>query len=344
MRDLLTWKLFDAAHGWSAETHTSGDGATVTTLLGPPTPASAPFTEAVPSWSAATPPGAWIEVQLRARCGERWTAFYRIAQWDSLPAGSRRHSFEAQHDADGHVATDTLALTEPADAIQLRVLLYTTVDQQAELRALHVALSGPGAAAIERAAFTPRDLAVPPRAQLDYPNGSNICSPTSVAMLLAYWHTQTDDARLAPFVERQSVANIVAPQVYDPVYLGHGNWGFNTAFAASLGLDAYVARFAGLSDIEPWLAAGVPVIISVAWQAGMLDNAPIPASSGHLQVVCGFDDRGCAIVADPRGDTEAEVRRRYDAAQLEAAWQINSQGTAYLIYPPNWPELGKSVA
>src|SRR5215211_6813492 len=112
MRDLLTWKQFDAAHGWTAETHTGADGI-ITTLLGPPTPANAPFTEAVPSWSAATPPGAWIEVQLRARRAERWTAFYRIAEWDSLGAGSRRHSFEAQRDADGRVATDTLVLAEP---------------------------------------------------------------------------------------------------------------------------------------------------------------------------------------------------------------------------------------
>jgi uncharacterized protein YvpB len=343
MRDLLTWKQFDAAHGWAAETHTGADGTT-TTLLGPPTPASAPFTEAVPSWSAATPPGAWIEVQLRARRGEPWTAFYRIAEWDSLAGGSRRHSFEAQRDADGRVATDTLVLAEPADAIQPRVLLHSTADQPALLRALHIALSGPGAHAVERRGFTPRELPVPPRAQLDYLNGSNICSPTSVAMLLAYWQAQTGDARLAPFAERQAVADLVVPQVYDPVYDGHGNWSFNTAFAASLGLNAYVARFAGLSQLEQWLTAGVPVIISVAWQASALDNAPIPASNGHLQVVCGFDDRGGVIVADPRGDTEAEVRRVYDAAQLEAAWQLNSNGTVYLIYPPDWPGLGDSMA
>jgi hypothetical protein len=343
MRDLLAWKQFDAAHGWSAETHTSTVGAT-TTLLGPATTPIAPFTEAVPSWSAGTPPGAWIELQLRARRGERWTAFYRIAEWDSLGAGSRRHSFEAQRDADGRVATDTLILNEPADAIQPRVLLYTTTGRPPELRALHMALSGPAAGAIERGAFTPRELAVPPRAQLDYPNGINICSPTSVAMLLAYWYARTGDARLAPFAEREAVADLVVPQVYDPVYEGHGNWGFNTAFAASLGLDAYVARLAGLRQLERWIAAGVPVIISVAWQAGALDNAPIPASNGHLQVVCGFDPCGCVIVADPRGDTEAEVRRTYDAAQLETAWQVNSKGTVYLIYPLDWPVPGESVA
>jgi len=80
MRDLLTWQQFDSAHGWSAETDVSAECTTL--LLGPPTLASAPFTQAVPSWSAATPPGSWIELQLRARRGERWTPFSRIAEWD----------------------------------------------------------------------------------------------------------------------------------------------------------------------------------------------------------------------------------------------------------------------
>lgn len=343
MRDLLVWKQFDDEHGWSASTDTSTQGSIVTTLLGPIAPA-APFSAAVPSWSAATPAGAWIEVQLRARRGERWSVFRRIAQWDSLAAGSVRQSFGEQRDDDGYVATDTLVLPAPADALQAQLLLYNTAGQPPELRALWVALSGPGEHVAGASAHLARELAVPPRAQLDYPDGPNICSPTSLSMVLAYWHAQTGDARLAPFAERRAVADLATPQVYDPVYDGHGNWGFNTAFAASLGLEAYVVRLGGLNEIEPWLAAGVPVIISIAFQDGALDNAPIASSRGHLLVVTGFDERGRVIVADPRGDTEREVRRVYDSAQLEAAWQTKSAGTAYLIYPPGRCPQGEPLA
>ena len=199
-----------------------------------------------------------------------------------------------------------------------------------------MALSAPGEIATSDLALPTLELAVPPRAQLDYADGPNICSPTSVSMVLAYWQARTGDPQLAPFAERRAVAEIATPRVYDPAYDGHGNWSFNTAFAGSLGLDAAVARFGSLAELVPWLQAGVPVIVSVAWRAGELANAPIPASRGHLLVLAGFDTGGRAIVADPRGDTEAEVRRLYDAAELERAWQANSDGTVYLIYPRGW--------
>lgn len=332
MRGLISWAAFDS-EGWQAEPLPAEGGVPGLALTGPAAAAPAPFTEAVPSWVADTPTGSWVEVQLRAGTRGRWTSFYRIAQWDAQAEHSRRTSFEAQRDADGRVATDTLALSAPAEQIQARVLLYGA--QRPELRRLTLALSGPGAASA-RSTLAPVELAVPPRAQLDYPDGPNICSPTSLAMVLAYWHARTGDPQLAPFAERRAVAEIATPRVYDPAYDGYGNWGFNTALAGSLGLDAAVVRFAGLGELGAWLGSGVPVIVSVAWQPGQLDNAPVPASNGHLLIVAGFDPQGNVIVADPRGDTPAEVRRVYRAAQLERAWQ-HSSGTTYLAYPPGWP-------
>jgi hypothetical protein len=334
MRALFSWTHFDTKHGWQATSLPSIDGLATTELLGPEQLVCAPFTEALPSWSAETPPGSWIEVQLRVRRAGRWTHFYRIALWDSQPHDSKRRSFAGQHDEDGRVATDTLVLGSPGDAVQPRVLLYAPEERPA-LRALRIALSGPGARPQYPPAFTPRELPVPPRSQMSYPNGEIICSPTSVSMLLAYWHARTGDARLAPFAERSAVLELVR-QVYDPVFQGHGNWSFNTACASGYGLDAYVARLNGLAQIEPWLAAGVPVVISAAWSDGELANAPIPASNGHLLVVVGFDAHGRVIVADPRAESEGAVRRLYDPTQLEAAWQGKSAGTVYLIHPHGW--------
>ena len=335
MRALFSWDMFDSAHGWYCEPPASANGTAAMTLLGPEQVAPAPFVEALPCWSATTPAGSWVEVQLRARCVSCWTGFYRIAQWDNLREGSVRHSFEAQQDAGGHVATDTLILAGPADAIQPRLLLHTTAGELPSIRVLRVALSGPAAPRAARARFAARELPVPARSQMVYPNGGNVwCSPTSVTMLLAYWYAQTGDARLAPFVEHSAIPELVVPQVYDPIYAGHGNWGFNTAFAASLGVEAYVARLAGLGQLEPWIAAGVPVVISVSCVG--ITNAAAPASTGHLLVVAGFDDQGNVIVADPAGRQQCDVRRTYDAAELERAWLDGSGGTIYLIYPHGW--------
>jgi hypothetical protein len=156
-------------------------------------------------------------------------------------------------------------------------------------------------------------------------------------MLLAYWYARTGAAHLAAFADRAAVSQLVGPGVYDPVYDGYGNWGFNTAYAAAQGLDAYLACFDTLGQLEPWIAAGVPVVISVSWKAGELANAPITSSPGHLLIVAGFDEMGSVIVADPRAEHEDQVRRIYDAAQLETAWQHNSAGMVYLIHPHGWP-------
>lgn len=336
MRALLSWHIFDG-EGWRLDDATDDQPAVA--LLGPETAVPAPFTTAIPSWSASTPGESWIEVQLRVERQGRWSKFFRVAEWDERRESSRRRSFDPQRDQDGRLATDTLVLSGPAERLQLRVLLRGA--PRPTLSALHVALSSPADRPGERpptGRLPIRELYVPPRTQMAYPNGGrNWCSPTCVAMLLAYWHAQTGGAGLAAFAQREIVPDLVVPQVYDPAWEGTGNWAFNTAFASSAGLDAYVAQFDGLDRIGPWIAAGVPVAISAAWKEGALRNAPIPASSGHILLVTGFDQDGQVIAADPRGETESEVRRRYDPVELEAAWQNNSNGTVYLIYPPNWP-------
>ena len=121
--------------------------------------------------------------------------------------------------------------------------------------------------------------------------------------------------------------------VYDWVYDGHGNWPFNTAYAASRGLEAYVARFTSLDQVEPWVEAGVPVIVSFAWGKNDLDGATIPASNGHLAVLVGFDGSGNPIINDPDAASDDDVQRTYDRTQFETQWLKSSGGTVYLIYP-----------
>ena len=65
-----------------------------------------------------------------------------------------------------------------------------------------------------------------------------------------------------------------------------------SAHAAARGLEAYVTRFRSLAEAEPWVAAGVPVGLSYAWEPGMLSNAPVRSSDGHLGVLVGFDAAG----------------------------------------------------
>lgn len=305
-------------------------------IYSPVMPVAGEFTEAIPSWNAETPPGTSIEVFLRARRDHGWTGWYSLGVWASGGTGSPRASVGGQRDVDGRVATDTLVLTgDPADAFQVSVTFTGGYAESfASLRNLAVSLSngpyGSAPAVAGRPSRWNRSLAVPTCSQMVYPDGGRVwCSPTSTAMVLAYWEGY--DGPCEPAV-RAAVA-----EVYDPVYRGHGNWSFNTAYAASRGYEAYVARFASLAQVEAWIAAGIPVIASLAWQPGELPNASISWTSGHLLVITGFDASGNPIVNDPAASRGGLVRRVYPRAQFESLWQADTGGTVYLIYPSEWP-------
>jgi hypothetical protein len=144
-------------------------------------------------------------------------------------------------------------------------------------------------------------------------------------MVLGYWAGYTGPCE--PRV-RAAVAG-----VYDWRFDGHGNWPFNTAYAAAQGFEAYVVRFTSMAELEPWLKAGVPVVISYAWKKD-LTGAPLESSNGHLAVVVGFDAAGDPVVNDPAAVSDGEVRRVYAREELERLWLTHSGGTSYLIFPP----------
>ncbi|HXH87005.1 MAG TPA: C39 family peptidase [Gaiellaceae bacterium] len=300
--------------------------------------AADPFTEAIPSWNAETPDGSWVETQLSARIAGRWTKYYTAGPWASGTGTVERHSVNLQADTDSTFAVDTLILNgkkaPPADAYRVKLRLFSTNGAIPAVRFASVALSG---AAPVRATLQPGDAAnwntlvdLPEYSQMVYPDGGNVwCSPTSVSMVLAGWQGYMGPAE--PRV-RQTVVG-----VFDWRYDGHGNWPFNTAWAAHEGMEAQVTRFTSFRDVERWVKAGVPVVFSFAWSKGDLTGAAIPSSDGHIAVIVGFDGAGNPIVNDPAAAADADVRRTYDRTELETLWLQASGGTVYLIYPPGHP-------
>lgn len=306
--------------------------------LGPETGTAFPFTEAIPSWNAGTPDGTWIEVLLRAADGGgAWTGWYNLGVWASLSSTVWRHSVTGQDDDRAAVKTDTLCMKAPMAVVQMKCRLFSAAEGAAPvLRSAAIALSTGRPAEAAHPTGNPalwgRILdGVPRRSQMAYPDGGRLwCSPTSVSMVIGYWNRETGPAE--PRV-RAAVAG-----VYDRVYGGHGNWSFNAAYAGSLGFSARVARFDGLARLEPWIAAGVPVVLSVAWnQDGgkILPNAPVTRSGGHLTTLVGFDADGDPVMNEPAAPTEGGVRRTYPREALESLWLEASGGTAYLIHPPD---------
>jgi Peptidase_C39 like family len=344
---LVRWDA-DAIAAWEREAPTPDDDPLArVALLSPQTP-TADATELIPSWGAFTPPDTWVELQLRAQVAGRWGKWYRVAAWDSAPQGSRRTSFDEQADADGKLATDTLILAAPAQAAQARVLLCAEPGaDMPELESLALCLTAMDQApAPERSApvasppsFVLRPSSLPMPLLLsqyltDPEQGHRWCSPTAMTMLLAYWHAQTGDDRLVPYTGPEALLARAVPLIYDPGWEGTGNWPFNTALAAALGLTAYVTRLHSFAQLARWVAAGVPVPISIRWKPGQLEGA-IGSGNGHIAVVRGFEG-GRVLMAEPASHDTAAITRSYDAGQLYACWQ-QAGAAVYIVHPTSWP-------
>jgi hypothetical protein len=290
----------------------------------------ASFREAVPSWQADTPPGTWIEVELRARLDEGWTDWAKLGRWHTGDAPVARGSVGGQSIVD----VDTLVLEAAASALQARATLEATEpDRTPRLRGLGVALSN----GVDRAGAAPplglaSDLPVPTRSQMVFPDGGRVwCSPTSLSMVMAYWAERVGEPSWDVAVPA------VVRGVLDQTRGIAGNWPFNTAFAAAHGLRARVLRLASLAEVEPWTDAGVPVIASIRFRAGELAGAPISSAlGGHLLVVRGFTPGGDVLANDPAAWTDRGVPRRYARTPFERVWLNGSNGLVYLVHPPDW--------
>jgi len=276
----------------------------------------------IPSWNVETPPGSSSVLEVRAYVGNHWTRYYSFGQWSSTSTSS---SVNGQSDADGTLSTDTLKFKRLATQFQYRLTLSVKGSLGLpKARLLAFSTDSRTQAPLKNAegnhSSWGKILKVPERSQMVFKAGEGWCSPTSLSMVLAFWGLD------------RSVPEVAA-RVFDTAYSGTGNWPFNTAYAASLGLEAYVTHLAGMGALEEYIARGIPVITSIGFKVGEIVGAPVAWSEGHLLVVVGFDKVGNVVVNDPAGKNEREVRRTYSRAEFERAWMGHSRGTVYLLSP-----------
>jgi hypothetical protein len=302
----------------------------------------------IASWSAATPSGTWIEVQMRASGASRATKWYVLAIWSSGDDTIHRTTVKDQDDADGGVNVDTFEKVPGAAELtsyELRVTLHRSAGLSATpslalLTAVtsrageHSTATAPGGVA--------RDLEVPMLSQEThaghYPEydggGEAWCSPASTAMVLDYWKTGPGAADLAAFPgapHADGQVDHAARYTYDWSYGGAGNWPFNTAYASRYGLVGFVTQLRSLREAELFIAAGIPLIASLK---GVLPGFLFTSTSGHLLVIRGFAASGDVITNDPAARTNAEVRKVYPRPEFERIWLDTAGGTVYVIHPP----------
>ena len=322
-----------AAGGFNSGNYYNAGSFSVGEATSPEISTTFDYKEAIASWNASTPDGSWVEVQFHAQYGTRWSKWYVLGIWASDNSTIQRHSVNLQGDSDGFVAVDTFvssAKKAVTNKFQVKLRLFSANDSIPSVKNVSVAYS---TAVPKSASVSTGDsnlwntlINVPECSQMVYPDGGEVwCSPTSTSMVLAYWDNYSGEC--------EPRVRAAVDGVFDWVYDGHGNWPFNTAYAASQGYEGYVARLTSLATAEKYVAAGVPVIMSIAWNKGELSGADIDSTNGHLFVLVGFDAAGNPIVNDPASPTNESVQHTYLRSELEPLWLKASGGTVYLIYP-----------
>ncbi|MHC0433175.1 peptidase C39 family protein [Streptomyces sp. O3] len=325
-------------------------------------------TEAIASWNADTPPGTWLQVELRGDYSDGTrTPWYVMGRWTSGDADGvdiRRTSVDGQRDGKSSVWTDTFAIDDADSGLrlvsyQLRLTLLRRPGSSATPKVWRLGAMGSDIPdRFEVPASKPcvaRELIVPRYSQEthigqypEYDNGGEAwCSPTSSQMIIEYWGrepTADDLAWVNPEFDDPQVCH-AARHTYDYQYEGCGNWPFNAAYAATYeDLRGVVTRLGSLTELETLIAAGIPAITSQSFRADELTGAGY-GTSGHLMTVIGFTESGDVIANDPNSPTNEAVRRVYRRREWENIWLRTKRyhadgrvvsgtgGVCYLYFP-----------
>ena len=300
------------------------------------------FTELLPSWNAIVPDRTGVRFEVRVRDAKTadWSPWLYVGYWGRITRERTKTTFDG-----GAVDIDTLTLTRPADAFEVRATLmnYDLSDPRRSptLRRVSAVYSRPietnitdvkttganptGAATrptTTRSTTAPVALAVPFRAQgvEDPAIRGSICSPTSTTMILAW----AGDA--LPTADN-------AAAIWDDDYALFGNWNRAVQFAGSLGYDAWLQRFETMDDVRKVLATGQPIVASIRFRRGEFPSNLQKSTLGHLIVIRGYDGRGNLLVNDPASRAKGEGVV-YDADELAHAWLTNTGGVGYIIKKP----------
>lgn len=277
------------------------------------------FNEVTPSWNVRTWSKGKAKVELRVQQGDRWSRWYSFGLWSK---SGQRYSVKDQKDNAGEVLTDTLRLKNKATQLQYRLTLYGS-GVKLKLVALNTTDRSKYFARLGQPSnrrVWGQVIHVPTRSQMLYNKGDELCSPTSVSMLLAKYGLNV-------------AVPVAAAGMFDHVYQGTGNWPFNTAYAGEHGFRAFVTRLDSLATAEKFISAGIPLAISISWKKGELSHKLFPVSSGHLMVLVGFDRDGNPVVNDPAAKNNRLVRQVYTRAAFEKLWLRHSGGLSYVIMP-----------
>jgi len=275
-----------------------------------------PFNEGLPSWNgSAANSNNGFRVQMRFPYNGGWSPWLTVGYWKTNIYGS----YSKPTYGGGMVDYDYVKLNTYQNAWQFKVLMKRTSaaiesptihklsffvsDNQTtnSVNITNIVNDNPSAV------FIPTTFIH--QYSVDPGIGGDICSPTSVAMILKSYNIDVDPRQFA-------IDN------YDTNFGMFGIWPRVVQNASEYGLDGAVTRYRTWSEAREVLANGGRISMSVG----------PPLYTGHLMMLAGFTTDGRPIVHDPAKSNGYSYV--YNKTSISQSW-FNKGGIGYTFYYPD---------
>ncbi|MFZ2322493.1 MAG: C39 family peptidase [Ignavibacteriaceae bacterium] len=275
-----------------------------------------PFNEGLPSWNGTAPDDySSFKVQMRFPYNGSWSPWLTVGYWKSNIWGS----YSKPSYGGGYIDYDNAKLYSYQSSWQFKVIFTRTSASQpsptinklsffvsdsrttTSVNITNIVNDNPAAVFIPTTFIYQYDV--------DPGIGGDICSPTSVSMILKSCGISVDPQQFA-------LDN------YDTNFRMFGIWPRVVQNAFEYGLDGAVTRYRTWSEAREVLANGGRISMSVG----------PPLYQGHLMMLAGFTSDGRPIVHDPA--KKSGYSYIFNKSDLSESW-FNKGGVAYTFYLPD---------
>lgn len=272
------------------------------------------FNHGLPSWNGtALGNNSSFKVQMRFPYNGGWSPWLTVGFWKK----NIWASYGSTSYAGGFVDIDYVKLNSYTDTWQFRVIMTRANSSEPSPTIHKLSFFVSDSRTTTNVNITqivndnPEQIFVPTsfiyQYGVDPVIGPDICSPTTVSMILKSYDIQVDPYQFAV-------------DTRDPYYGIFGVWPRVVQHAHEYGLDGAVTRYRTWSETRDVLAAGGRIAMSIGQ----------PLYAGHLVMLAGFTVNGTPIVHDPaRSNGYSYI---YNKTSISQAW-FNKGGVAYTFYP-----------
>ncbi|MCX7876548.1 MAG: C39 family peptidase [Melioribacteraceae bacterium] len=276
-----------------------------------------PFNQGLPSYNGKVYDNqSGFKVQMRFPYGSGWSDWLTVGYWQT----NIWNNYGLTAFNGGYIDVDYVKLTSYTSKWQFKVIL-TRNSLSSKSPSIHKisffvndskTTSNVNVAQIVN--DNPKEIFIPTsfiyQYGVDPVIGKDICSPTTVSMILRSYNIQVDPYQFAV-------------TTYDSYHKMFGVWPRVVQNAAEYGLDGAVTRYRTWSETRKVLEAKGRIAMSL--------GSPL-YPNGHLVMLAGFTNDGKVIVHDPaKSNGNSYI---HDKTNLTQSWFAKG-GISYTFYNPN---------